>query len=71
MQKALSLISLALLFTSCVKEINPVIDGIDKTYLSGQGVFVINEGNFRAGNGSLSFFSYDSVKLYNNIFMDY
>lgn len=70
MQKALSLFSLALLFASCVKEINPVIDGIDKTYLSGQGVFVINEGNFRAGNGSLSFFSYDSVKLYNNIFMD-
>lgn len=70
MQKALSLISLTLIFASCVKEINPVIDGIDKTYLSGQGVFIINEGNFRAGNGSLSFFSYDSVKLYNNVFME-
>jgi YVTN family beta-propeller protein len=70
MQKTLSVIALALLTTSCVKELNPVVDGLDKSYLSGQGIYVINEGNFRAGNGSLSFFAYDSVKLYNNVFMD-
>ena len=54
MQKAISFFALALVVTSCVKEVNPVVDGLDKSYLSGQGVFVINEGNFRAGNGSLS-----------------
>jgi DNA-binding beta-propeller fold protein YncE len=37
-------------------------------YLQGNGVFVLNEGNFMAGNGSLSFFSYDSSKIYNNVF---
>ncbi|HOW10618.1 MAG TPA: hypothetical protein PLX08_12545 [Bacteroidales bacterium] len=70
MQKSFTVFILALLITSCVKEVNPVIDGLDKSYLSGQGVFVINEGNFRAGNGSLSFFAYDSVKLYNNVFTE-
>jgi hypothetical protein len=34
----------------------------------GEGVFIVNEGNFRAGNGSLSFFSYDSMKIYNDLF---
>jgi len=70
MRKTLSLIFLALVINSCAKEVNPVIDNLDKSYLSGQGVFIINEGNFRAGNGSLSFFAYDSVKLYNNVFME-
>jgi len=37
--------------------------------LSGRkGVFIVNEGNFNAGNGSLSFFSFDSLKIYNDIF---
>jgi YVTN family beta-propeller protein len=35
--------------------------------LSG-GVFILNEGNFRAGNGSLSFYSYDSLKISNDLF---
>ncbi len=35
--------------------------------LSG-GVFILNEGNFRGGNGSLSFYSYDSLKIYNDLF---
>ncbi len=37
-------------------------------YLSGDGAFIINEGNFRWGNGSLSFYSYDSARLYNSVF---
>jgi len=37
--------------------------------LSGRkGVYVVNEGNFNGGNGSLSFFSFDSLKIYNDIF---
>jgi DNA-binding beta-propeller fold protein YncE len=38
------------------------------TFLSSDGVFIINEGNFRLGNGALSFLSYDSAKIYNDIF---
>jgi DNA-binding beta-propeller fold protein YncE len=38
------------------------------SFLSGNGVFLINEGNFTAGNGSLSFYSYDSLKIYNDLF---
>ncbi len=37
-------------------------------YLRGDGAFIINEGNFRWGNGSLSFYSYDSARLYNSVF---
>ncbi len=54
----------------CSKDPDPVIHGTTDSYLSGNGVFVINEGNFRAGNGSLSFFSYDSLKMYNYVFYD-
>lgn len=69
MRKTLILIILTLSF-SCVKEINPVIIDSSESYLSGEGVFIINEGNFRSGNGSLSFFSYDSLKIYNHVFLD-
>ncbi len=34
----------------------------------GGGAFIVNEGTFLAGNGSLSFFSYDSAKAYNDLF---
>lgn len=39
------------------------------SFLSGDGFFIINEGNYLAGNGSLSFFSYDSLKVFNNLFL--
>ena len=55
-------------FTACKKENNePAQTG---SFLTGNGVFVINEGNFGHGNGSLSFYSYDSVKIFNNLFAD-
>jgi hypothetical protein len=63
------LVGLLLLFTatvSCTKpDVNPV-----GSFLAGSGVFILNEGNFRAGNGSLSFYSYDSLKIYNDIFSE-
>jgi hypothetical protein len=37
-------------------------------YLERDGAFIINEGNFRWGNGSLSFYSYDSSRIYNSVF---
>lgn len=55
---------LLLVVVSCSK--TPDFPNIDYS-LSG-GVFVVNEGNFRSGNGSLSFYSYDSTKIYNDLF---
>ncbi|TFG44457.1 MAG: hypothetical protein E4H43_00295 [Bacteroidia bacterium] len=69
MHKILILIMIPLLY-SCIREINPVIIDIEETYLAGEGVFILNEGNFRSGNGSLSFFSYDSLKIFNHVFQD-
>lgn len=70
MTKRILIVFLAILVNSCVKETNPVINIAGDSYLSGQGAFIINEGNFRSGNGSLSFFSYDSVKVFNHVFLD-
>jgi YVTN family beta-propeller protein len=52
------------LILSCNKEQNTP----SGTFLTGDGVFLINEGNFMGGNGSLSFYSYDSLKIYNDLF---
>jgi YVTN family beta-propeller protein len=38
------------------------------SFFNGEGVFIVNEGNFMAGNGSLSYYSYDSSKVYNDLF---
>lgn len=54
---------LATLFNSC--------DDDEITKPKGEyskGVFITNEGNFSAGNGSVSFYSYDEDTVYNNIF---
>ena len=37
-------------------------------YKAGDGVFVVNEGNYGQGNGSISFFRFDSAKIENDIF---
>ncbi len=66
----LSCLALQFLFVSCSKDPDPVITGIKGSYLSGSGAFILNEGNFRSGNGSLSFFSYDSSKVYNHVFLN-
>ena len=66
MKKFFILISLATTLLSCIK------NDEDKsgTFLSGNGVFIINEGNFMGGNGSLSFYSYDSLKMFNDLFLN-
>jgi YVTN family beta-propeller protein len=59
------------LLSSCTKtDPGPVNDDTTPAYLKGKGVFILNEGNFRTGNGSLSFYSYDSARLYNNVFFN-
>ena len=34
------------------------------------GVFIINEGNFGGGNGSVSYFDLAESKMYNHIFQE-
>jgi DNA-binding beta-propeller fold protein YncE len=51
---------------SCSKNSDDPIE----SFLTGSGVFILNEGNFRSGNGSLSFYSYDSSKIYNDLFQN-
>ncbi|MBK9390194.1 MAG: hypothetical protein IPN68_08390 [Bacteroidetes bacterium] len=57
--------SIFVLFSSCIKD-----NGDSGSFLSGNGVFLINEGNFMGGNGSLSFYSYDSARIYNDLFLN-
>lgn len=49
---------------SCIK--TPVDPNMNISF--GGGVYILNEGNFRGNNGSLSFYSYDSTKIYNDVF---
>ena len=64
MKNSVKIIFLYLVVVSCTK-----IPGIPlANYTFGGGIFILNEGNFRAGNGSLSFYSYDSSKIYNDLF---
>jgi hypothetical protein len=44
-------------------------DLADKGNLLDNGFYILNEGNFLGGNGSISFFSYDSIRCYNNLFL--
>lgn len=37
-------------------------------YIEGDGIFILNEGNFGQGNGSLSFLNLDSLKIGSDIF---
>ena len=52
---------------SCTKP-DTADDFLTAAFLKSEGVFIVNEGNFRAGNGSLSFYSYDSTKVFNKVF---
>ena len=54
------------LIVSCKKNEEPT----GGSFLAGDGVFLINEGNFMGGNGSLSYYSYDSSKIYNDLFTE-
>lgn len=55
---------LLLILVSCSK----VPDVPPTNFTFGGGVLIVNEGNFRGGNSSLSFYSYDSSKVYNDLF---
>jgi len=54
----------AFILQACTKDLE--IPSAD--FILGGGVLVLNEGNFNSGNGSLSFFSYDSMKISNDLY---
>jgi len=64
MKKLTRLLLLLTVLVACKK--TPDIPSV--TYTLGGGVYILNEGNFMGGNGALSFYSYDSLKIYNDIF---
>jgi YVTN family beta-propeller protein len=64
MKNSVSIILLCSLLISCEK----VADVPPSNVKLGGGVLIVNEGNFRSGNGELSFFSYDSSKVFNDLF---
>jgi DNA-binding beta-propeller fold protein YncE len=66
MKNLLLIISVSVFLVTCSKD----NDNQTGSFLTGNGVFVINEGNFMGGNGSLSFYSYDSLKMYNDLFVN-
>ena len=63
MKKILLIIS-TILCATCTE----LSDVPPSNFTFGGGALVLNEGNFSAGNGSLSFYSYDSLKIYNDLF---
>lgn len=40
----------------------------DPLFPGGNGFFILNEGNFMAGNGSISFYSHETAEIYNGLF---
>lgn len=60
---------LFVILTSCVKLDDGNEQNTVESLLSAEGVFLLNEGNFNHGNGSLSFYSYHSFTLYNQLFL--
>lgn len=58
-----------LVIISCSKDDDfGEVYGGGKDYSQGNGVFVVNEGNFGHGNASLSYLNIDSLKMEQNIF---
>jgi DNA-binding beta-propeller fold protein YncE len=61
-------ISIIVLFLTLIVSCKKNEDLKSGSFLTGDGVFLVNEGNFMGGNGTLSYYSYDSSKIYNDLF---
>ncbi len=68
MKKLITLFIIVFVFTQCSKEPFGVVEPHEEYLFSQHGFFIVNEGNFNFGNGSLSFYSFDSTKLYDAVF---
>ncbi|MFP4469690.1 MAG: DUF5074 domain-containing protein [Bacteroidales bacterium] len=61
--------AISILLIACEKDDDfGEVSGEGTKYTRGNGVFVINEGNFGHGNASLSFLDLDSLKMENQIY---
>jgi DNA-binding beta-propeller fold protein YncE len=58
-----------LMFSYSCKKTGSEFDSV-RDRVRGDGAFIINEGNFQAGNGSLSFYSYTTGRIYNDLFSE-
>ena len=59
----LLMLSVIILFVQCNDDPEPV----EESFFN-NGVFIVNEGNFTDSDGSLSYYDYDSIKVFNQIF---
>lgn len=64
MNKLLSIVAFLTLIAaiSCEPQENPSV------YPQGEGFFILNEGNYLAGNGTVSFYSLETGEIYNDLF---
>jgi DNA-binding beta-propeller fold protein YncE len=58
-----------IMFSYSCKKTGSEFDSV-RDRVRGDGAFVINEGNYLAGNGSLSFYSYTTGRIYNDLFSE-
>ncbi len=66
--KTYSIIDILFCLLLCIISCTPSDDTMDTAFPGGEGIFIVNEGNFMAGNGSVSFYSFDSRKVYDDVF---
>ncbi|MCF8308227.1 MAG: hypothetical protein K9I68_04375 [Bacteroidales bacterium] len=59
-----------MMFASCEEEDFGEVQQSHETFLDGEGFFIVNEGNFSHSNSSVSFYSFDSSKVYNRLFYE-
>ncbi|MCU0458166.1 MAG: YncE family protein [Bacteroidales bacterium] len=58
--------TISILFLALISSCEPVEN--NGLYPAGKGFFILNEGNYLAGNGSLSFYSTETKQIYNDLF---
>ncbi len=70
MKQVIVFFLLLLMFTSCEDDDFGEVMQQDDYLFSQNGVFIVNEGNFSHSNGSVSFYSFDSAKVYKHAFLN-
>lgn len=59
-----------IVFASCEEEDFGEVQQSSETFLDGEGFFIVNEGNFSHSNSSVSFYCFDSSKIYHRLFYE-
>ncbi len=67
---AMFILALNLLPSCSDDDFGEVNDDKSPAYHPGKGLFVVNEGNFTNGNGSLSFINFEENAIYNDVFFN-